>query len=142
MSLNPRNFEQSIGVLALHPNYSYLLGNEDVAIDLKIAHGNNAHEHGRNVAVKQLGLKSDTYVYPIYRNNHGNVHYSLDKKCRWDSGVCGFMLVSKAQARQIFECKKLTPKYERQILDMVRAEIDALTDFENDDYANDEVDYE
>jgi uncharacterized protein (DUF2249 family) len=63
-------------------------------------------------------------ILPIYMYDHSGVTISTTPfDCPWDSGLVGYIYISKEKARDEFEFKRLTAKVKQQIAEYLVSEV-------------------
>lgn len=78
---------------------------------------------------------------PVYLYEHSGIALSTTPfSCRWDSGQLGFIYETRAEIREEFGIKRISPKLEQQILERLRCEIETLSYWANGEVFGYEVD--
>jgi hypothetical protein len=81
---------------------------------------------------------------PVYRYEHsGTALNTTGFHCPWDSGLTGYIYEDKAQIREEFEVKRISPKLRSRIEDRLRSEVAIYGAYVNGEvygYVNEETD--
>ncbi|SUO96766.1 hypothetical protein [Suttonella ornithocola] len=126
MAENPREWVNSTLVTA-HRRYSF--GSKSLPYDA------DNIEQAFSWHLNEKGLtERDIIALPVYLYEHGGIALSMTPfSCRWDSGQLGFIYETRADIREEFGIKRISPKLEQQILERLRHEIDLLSHWANGD---------
>jgi len=112
---NPLNSFDMLGHFEFfHRNYD--LGHKNLFEDL-----NEAIEYSKSKEVVSL---------PVYMYDHSGVTVKTTPfSCRWDSGLLGFIWVTKEKIRSEYNCKRITKKIMQKVNDNLIGEIKLLDDY-------------
>ena len=76
-------------------------------------------------------------VMPVWRYEHSGVAYQASNTnpfCDpWDSGVAGFIYISRKDARNMLGVKRLTAAMQEKIIESLKAEVEEWSDYANGD---------
>lgn len=70
-------------------------------------------------------------LYPITREEHGNVYYSIGTNQGWDVGIVGVYFTEKEKIYKEFEVKKISKKLREKIKFIVESEIEIYNQYAN-----------
>ncbi|MEA2037082.1 MAG: hypothetical protein U9O94_06210 [Nanoarchaeota archaeon] len=75
----------------------------------------------------------NNYIYlPIYMYEHSSIALNTTGfSCKWDSGLLGYIYVSKKKIREWFSIKNITKKIRKQVLIQLVHEIEAYSNYCN-----------
>jgi len=77
----------------------------------------------------QKNLEKKYIVLPVYRYEHGNVCYNTSGfSCPWDSGMNGFIYVSKEKVREEYGIKNISPAWVQKIKGYLENEVKTFSD--------------
>lgn len=97
-----------------HRNYD--LGHKNLFEDL-----NEAIEYSKS---------KDVIALPVYMYDHSGITVSTTPfSCRWDSGLLGFIWVTKEKIRAEYNCKRITKKIMERVNNNLISEIKLLDDY-------------
>lgn len=68
---------------------------------------------------------------PISLYEHTGLTYSLGVKYGWDSGVVGFIFVSKNKIREVYGCRKVTKSVRNRVVEDLKNEVDSYNKWAN-----------
>lgn len=125
---NPREGD-NLGAILIAPSKAHWVAGRDHAVDTSIPFGNNPYEHWENIRKEQLKIKkADIAIsYPITKYEHGEIFLQLGHKSGWDYCALGFVYITKAQLREWYGTKRITPKIIERANARLQAELDMLT---------------
>lgn len=94
----------------------YKFGNENLFTD---------HIEAQNYA-----LSNKVISLPVYMYEHSGITISTTSfNCQWDSGLLGYIWVSKENVRNEFGVKSINKKLKEKVLDILQAQINLLDDY-------------
>jgi hypothetical protein len=86
-------------------------------------------ESGADEVKKQL--KDVVAIKPVHLYEHGNVSISTGDgypyNCPWDSGTCGFVVITKERIREMFGCKRVSKKDIEKAISQMDGEVETLS---------------
>jgi hypothetical protein len=93
-------------------------------------------DHGLTLdAARELEQRDDIISLPLYLYDHSGITIKTTPfHCPWDSGKVGFIYITKQDARNLFNTKRITKKFKENLLDILRKEVAVY-----DNYLNGEV---
>jgi hypothetical protein len=83
---------------------------------------------------KEIQKHSDeiAVILPVYKYEHSGVVFATTPfSCPWDSGLIGFAVVTKKEARESFQCKNITKKIVTIIKSLVEGELETFSNWAN-----------
>lgn len=135
---NPREW-CNLGTLALDQNYwadeniscmDELYGNllEHEEIRPWIAQDQDYCGYSIDHNKAQKNLEKKYIVLPVYKYEHGNVCYNTRGfSCPWDSGINGFIYVSKDKVREEYGIKNISPRIVQRIKGYLKDEVETFS---------------
>jgi len=76
----------------------------------------------------QKNLEKKYIILPVYKYEHGNVCYNTSGfSCPWDSGINGFIYVSKDKVREEYGIKNISPEWVQRIKDYLKDEVETFS---------------
>lgn len=121
-------FWDNLGTILIHPNKAHWVAGDDEIIDMDIPKGDSPYTHAQRLVKYQLGLDpKDVIIYPITKHEHGNVSLSLGSQTGWDSGIIGFVYVSRDKLRGWYPFKRLSKKRLDKLEAVFQEELDLLS---------------
>jgi len=76
----------------------------------------------------QKNLEKKYIVLPVYKYEHGNVCYNTSGfSCPWDSGMNGFIYVSKEKVRKEYGIKNISPAWVQRIKGYLENEVETFS---------------
>lgn len=74
---------------------------------------------------KQLKKDYDNpFILPVYMYDHSGIAINtVGFNCPWDSGQIGFVLITKAKVREIYQVKRITKKVKEKAYEYLNASI-------------------
>ena len=92
----------------------------------------------------QRSVKDIVHIEPLHVYNHSGISFSTDMSgnyaCRWDSGTCGFVYVTKQSLRDYFHVKRLSQKHLDQAEQLINDLVYELNVCEEEIYDEDVAD--
>lgn len=111
-AISPRE-NNNLGTIAYCSN-RYLLGDQQVTWN----------------QLYKLIKDRDKIGIPVYAYIHGGVTINTTGfSCGWDSGLVGYIYVSKDKVRSEFSVKNLSSKLKGQVLEVLKAEIEEFDNY-------------
>lgn len=120
-STDPRKEFENFGTFfGFHPNY----GSPDTPPD-------SDPQKARKIAES-----SDNVCMQVWLYDHSGTCYKATRvgnpfHCPWDSGLFGFIYVSKEDIRKEFGCKKVGPNIRKKVESILAAEVDTYSAWAN-----------
>lgn len=113
---NPRSNADYLGTFAMfHRRYAF--GDEK-------AKGLSIEE------ARRIESSPDYIALPVFMYDHsGTTIRTTPFSCPWDSGQIGIIFVPKAQVREEFGVKRISPKLVKRVLEALRSEIAELDEY-------------
>ncbi len=116
---NPRDWEAESVMFGFHRSYA----SPDPAPD-------SDPETARRIAQGSGNICLPVWLYAhsgtCYRANESNPF-----NCPWDSGLFGFIYITRADARQMYSVKRITEKTRLRLLDDLKAQVDTYSKWAN-----------
>ena len=108
--------------------HSHYGDDHDVKLDGGYDSMHDFIERGAEDVKKQI--KDVVSIQPVYLYSHSGVTISLTPfGCKWDSGCCGFVVVTKEDIRNWFGCKRVTQKDIDKAIGYIESEISTLNQY-------------
>ncbi|MGL4454058.1 MAG: hypothetical protein ACRDD8_16565 [Bacteroidales bacterium] len=87
----------------------------------------------RDGSVKPMYKRSADYIYyPLYAYIHGNISLSTSPfNCRFDSGLIGYVAVSKINVRKFYNVTRITPKVKLDIASQIEYFLEYTSNYKN-----------
>ena len=86
-------------------------------------------------AAARIACNRDNLCLPVWLYDHSGTSYRAAEKnpfhCPWDSGLFGFVYVSKAKVRAEYGVKRITAKTRQKALDVLASEVRVYSDWAN-----------
>jgi hypothetical protein len=116
---HPRKDWDNLGTI-LYTSSRYVLGDKEVTSD-----------YLQEVMDKGVDLYGDPVIWlPVYAYIHGGVVLNTSGfSCRWDSGQCGIIMVSKAKVKEEWKKQRISPKLHKQILQCLESEVKTYSQY-------------
>ena len=84
---------------------------------------------------RDIAESSDNICLPVWLYSHSGTCYKAAEtnpfSCGWDSGLFGFIYMSRAQAREMYGVKRLTEKNRLRALADLAAQVDTYSQWAN-----------
>lgn len=113
---NPRNEEETLGTLYWANDKNVIGGDQDV----ELKSGDNVNDY----------IKPEDITLPVYMLDHSGQSVSTSPfGCPWDSGMVGYISVSREDALKYFNRKRMTNRLYEMVEDVLRSEIRTLDDY-------------
>ena len=118
---SPREWDGNISTLVIFGSYSHLGDKHNFVLD-----GNSEDE---DTAIIERD-KNVVHVQPIYGYSHSGLTISLSPfSCPWDSGVMGFLVITKDKIRECYGVKRVTKKLIAKAIESAKGEIETLDQY-------------
>lgn len=83
-----------------------------------------------HIEAQKYALSNKVISLPVYMYEHGGITISTTSfNCQWDSGLLGYIWVSKENVRNEFGVKSINKKLKEKVLDILQAQINLLDDY-------------
>lgn len=110
---NPRKFYETLGTM-LFTSFRYELG--DKRVDSSV--------------IESILADKNNIVLPVYAYIHsGIVLNTTGFSCRFDSGMCGIIYVTKDKVREVYGKKQISPKLRKMVLEALKAEVEIFSNY-------------
>lgn len=84
---------------------------------------------------RAIAQRGDNICLPVWLYDHsGRVYKAAETNpfhCPWDSGLFGFIYITRADARQMYGVKRITEKTRLRLLDDLKAQVDTYSKWAN-----------
>jgi hypothetical protein len=135
--ISPRSWDNLGTIVAWHRNYN--LSEEDYNecrdfLEAKTYQHYESDEGIENASDQRLMdlFEKDNIILPVYMYEHSGIALSTTSfSCRWDSGLLGYIFVSKERIRNEYGVKRITKKVLEKVESVLKSEIDVYGDYLN-----------
>lgn len=127
---SPREWD-NLTKLIFVGSHKHLGDSHDISFDCGFDSRQDFIEGGAKIVAKKL--KDIAIIKAVHLYEHSGIALSTSMSgqfaCRWDSGTCGFAVITKSQIRENFGVKRVTAKLIAQAEKMLEGEIETLNDY-------------
>lgn len=88
------------------------------------------------IRARAIAEGAENICLPVYMYDHGGRVYKASADgnpfhCPWDSGLFGFIYISRADAREMYAISRITESYRNKILADLAAQVDVYSQWAN-----------
>lgn len=114
---NPRQWDNMGTMFCLHDRYN--LGDE---------HDLDSEQ------ILEMVARKDVFSLPLYLYDHSGITMSTSDagwpfNCRWDTGMVGYICVTKEAVRKEYQCERISAKRRVQALALLKSEVETYDQY-------------
>lgn len=88
---------------------------------------------------RAIALRPENICLPVFLYQHGGSVYKASADgnpfhCPWDSGLFGFIYISRADARKRYGVKRITKALQERIRESLKVEVDTYSQWANGEF--------